>query len=53
LIVHLVNDSHVDDIVSSILKTDYRGNEGDGMVFVSTIDDAYHIGTGNKISSLE
>jgi len=49
----MVNDSQVDDIVSSILKTAYRGNEGDGMIFVSTIDEAYHIGTGNKISSLE
>lgn len=52
-ITTVVNDSQVDSIVSTIMEVAYRGNNGDGMVFVSTIDEAYQIGTKSKISSLD
>ncbi|MDF2422191.1 MAG: P-II family nitrogen regulator [Nitrosopumilus sp.] len=51
-IITMVDDSKVDSIVSAIMNTAYRGNEGDGMIFVSTIDEAYKISTKEKISSL-
>jgi nitrogen regulatory protein P-II 1 len=50
--ITMVDDSKVDSIVSAIMNTAYRGNEGDGMIFVSTIDEAYKISTKEKISSL-
>ncbi|PBO84546.1 MAG: transcriptional regulator [Thaumarchaeota archaeon] len=52
-ITTVVDDSKIDSIVSIIMNTSYRGNNGDGMIFVSTIDEAYHIGTKSKISSLD
>jgi len=52
-ITTVVDDSKIDSIVSIIMNTAYRGNNGDGMIFVSTIDEAYHIGTKSKISSLD
>jgi len=52
-ITTVVDDSQVDSIVSTIMEVSYRGNNGDGMIFVSTIDEAYQIGTKSKISSLD
>ena len=52
-ITAVVEDSQVDSIVSTIMEVAYRGNMGDGMIFVSTIDEAYKIGTKSKISSLD
>ena len=48
-ITTVVDDSKVDSIVSSIIDVAYRGNDGDGMIFVSTIDEAYKISTKEKI----
>jgi nitrogen regulatory protein P-II 1 len=50
--ITMVDDSKVDSIVFAILNASYRGNEGDGMIFVSTIDEAYKISTKEKMSSL-
>ncbi|MEO2201639.1 MAG: P-II family nitrogen regulator [Nitrosopumilus sp.] len=36
-------------MVSTIMDVAYRGKDGDGMIFVSTVDEAYHIGTRKKI----
>jgi len=52
-ITTVVNDTQVDSIVSKIMEVAYRGNDGDGMIFVSTIDEAYQIGTKSKIPSLD
>jgi len=52
-ITTIVDDSQVDSIVSTIMKVAYRGNNGDGVIFVSTIDEAYQIGTKSKISSVD
>ena len=51
-ITTVVDDSKVDSIVSAIMDSAYRGNDGDGMIFVSTIEEAYKIGTKEKLSSL-
>ena len=51
-ITTVVDDSKVDSIVSAIMDSAYRGNDGDGMIFVSALAEAYKIGTKEKISSL-
>ncbi|MCJ8306172.1 MAG: P-II family nitrogen regulator [Nitrosopumilus sp.] len=52
-ITTVVDDSQVDSIVSTIMDVAYRGDNGDGMIFVSTIDEAYKISAKSKISSLD
>lgn len=49
-ITTVVEDSKIDSVVSAIMNTAYRGNGGDGMIFVSTIEGAYKIGTKEKIA---
>lgn len=51
-LITVVDDSKVDSVVSAIMNAANRGNNGDGMIFVSTIDAAYKIGTKEKISSM-
>ncbi|MGY5144331.1 MAG: P-II family nitrogen regulator [Candidatus Nitrosopumilus sp. bin_32a] len=51
-LITVVDDSKVDSVVSAIMDVANRGNDGDGMIFVSTIDAAYKIGTKEKISSM-
>ena len=48
-ITTVVNDSKLDAVVSAIVSASHRGYKGDGMIFVSTIDEAYKIGTKEKI----
>ncbi|NIM26143.1 MAG: P-II family nitrogen regulator [Nitrososphaeria archaeon] len=43
-------DSKLDEIVDAIMKAAYTGSSGDGIIFVSTVDTAYKIGTKEKIS---
>lgn len=49
-ITTVVNDSKLDSVVSAIMDTAYTGNKGDGMIFVSTINEAYKIGTKEKVT---
>ncbi len=49
-IITVVNDSKLDAVVSAIIDTAYTGHKGDGMIFVSTIDEAYKIGTKEKVT---
>lgn len=49
-IVTVVNDSKLDTVVSAIIDIAYTGSKGDGMIFVSTIDEAYKIGTKEKVT---
>lgn len=51
-ITTMVDDSQVGSIVSAIQKTAYRGSVGDGMIFISTIDQAIKIGTGETVTVL-
>ncbi|MDP4153122.1 MAG: P-II family nitrogen regulator [Bacillota bacterium] len=44
----VINDNLVDEIVSVIAKTGKTGNIGDGKIFVSTIDNAVRIRTGES-----
>ncbi len=43
-------DSKLDEIVDAIMKAAHTGSSGDGIIFVSTVDTAYKIGTKEKIS---
>jgi nitrogen regulatory protein PII len=44
----VVSDEQVDELVEIISKTANTGNIGDGKIFVSTIDNAYRIRTGES-----
>jgi nitrogen regulatory protein P-II 1 len=49
-ITTVVDASKLDAVVSAIIDTAYTGHNGDGMIFVSTIDEAYKIGTKEKVT---
>ena len=49
-ITSVVNDSKLDAVVSAIMDICYTGHKGDGMIFVSTINEAYKIGTKEKVT---
>tara|TARA_B100001989_G_scaffold244997_1_gene214331 strand:- start:482 stop:820 length:339 start_codon:yes stop_codon:yes gene_type:complete len=44
----VISDSFLDVTVNAILKAGATDNVGDGKVFISTIDEAYRIRTGEK-----
>jgi len=44
----VVKDSMVNDVVEAIASTARTGKIGDGKVFITTIDDALRIRTGEK-----
>ncbi|MBM3905354.1 MAG: P-II family nitrogen regulator [Thaumarchaeota archaeon] len=47
-IITIVEDSRVDQIISTILNTASTGSSGDGKIFVSTIDDVIDIQSKKK-----
>jgi len=49
-ITTIVNDSKLDAVVSAIIDIAHTGSKGDGMIFVSTIDEAHKIGTKEKVT---
>ena len=49
-ITTVVNDSKLESVVSAIIDTAYTGRKADGMIFVSTIEEAYKIGTKEKVT---
>ena len=44
----IIKDEAVEKIVAVIKEAAYTGKEGDGMIFVSPVDDALRIRTGEK-----
>jgi nitrogen regulatory protein PII len=48
-ITTVVDDSKVKSVVSAILNAAYRGSKGDGMIFVSAVEEAYKISTKEKV----
>ena len=46
----VVNDSKLESVISAIIDVTHTGSKGDGMIFVSTIDEAYKIGTKEKVT---
>ena len=48
-ITTVVEDSKLDSVVSAIMKGTHTGSAGDGMIFVSAVEEAYKIGTKEKI----
>ena len=49
-ITTVVNDSKLESVISAIIDVTHTGSKGDGMIFVSTIDEAYKIGTKEKVT---
>ena len=49
VIVTVVDDDVVDTIVSTIMDAANTGSKGDGMVFVTNVENAYDITTKSKI----
>ena len=49
-IITIVNDSKLESIISAIMDVAYTGSAGDGMIFVSTVEEAYKIGTKEKVT---
>ncbi len=48
-ITTIVNDSILDSVISAILDVAHTGSKGDGMIFVSTVEEAYKIGPKEKV----
>ena len=49
-ITTVVNDSKLESVVSAIIDVTHTGSKGDGMIFVSSIEEAYKIGTKEKVT---
>lgn len=49
-ITTIVNDSKLESVVSTIIDVAHTGSKGDGMIFVSTVEEAYKIGTKEKVT---
>jgi len=49
-ITTVVNDSKLESVVSAIIDVTHTGSKGDGMIFVSAVEEAYKIGTKEKIT---
>lgn len=47
-ITTVVEDSKLEKVVSLIMDAAHTGSSGDGVIFVTTIDEAYKIGTKEK-----
>ena len=48
LLTIVVRDVNVEKTVNAILRTAHTGEIGDGRIFISTIDDAIRIRTGER-----
>jgi nitrogen regulatory protein P-II 1 len=46
----VVEDSKVKSVVTAIMNGTHTGSNGDGMIFVSAVEEAFKIGTKEKIS---
>ena len=51
-IITVVDDSKLDAAVSAIISAAKTGSKGDGKIFVSTVDEAYDIGSAEKGNSV-
>ncbi len=49
-IITIVNDSKLESVVSAILDVAHTGCKADGMIFVSAVEEAYKIGTKEKVT---
>ena len=49
-IITIVNDSKLESVVSAILDVAHTGAKADGMIFVSAVEEAYKIGTKEKVT---
>lgn len=52
IILTVVDDDKVDTIVSTIMNNAHTGSKGDGMVFVTNVENAYNITTKEELSKL-
>ena len=44
----MVSDDQVDKVVQAIIESARTGEHGDGVIFVSTVEQAYNIATLDK-----
>ena len=49
-ITTIVEDSKLKQVIDAIMESAHKGSSGDGVIFVTTVDEAYKIGTKEKIS---
>ena len=49
VIITVVDDDDVETIVSTIMDSAYTGTRGDGMVFVTNVENVYDITTKSKV----
>jgi len=49
-ITSVVDDSNLEGVVKAIMKVTHTGSSGDGVIFVSAVEEAYKIGTKEKIT---
>ena len=49
-ITTVVDDSKIDSVISEIMRVAHTGSSGDGIIFVSSVEQAYKIGTKEKLS---
>ena len=49
-ITTVVEDSKLKQVVSAIMNAAHTGSSGDGVIFVTAVDEAYKIGTKEKMS---
>ena len=48
MVMLVVEDGDVDEVNKVIKYKAYTGNYGDGKIFITTVDDAYTVRTGEK-----
>ena len=49
-ITTVVDDSKLESVVSAIMDATHTGSSGDGIIFVSAVEEVYKIGTKEKIT---
>jgi nitrogen regulatory protein P-II 1 len=52
IILTVVDDDKVDSIVSTIMNNAHTGSKGDGMVFVTNVENSYNITTKQELSRI-
>jgi len=49
-ITTVVDDSKLESVVSAIMDATHTGSSGDGVIFVSAVEEVYKIGTKEKVT---
>ena len=49
-ITTVVDDSKLESVISAIMDVTHTGSSGDGVIFVSAVEEVYKIGTREKVT---